>query len=89
MSLGSLQGSLGQLDGRIADGGSDSGEVEPVAIGEDGVKIKLVGSSGSNGAVSAVINHVGSSHSGSGLQIVDSQSLAASGNVLGSNIVFS
>ena len=63
--------------------------MEPVSISKNFIKVELIRSCCCNGAVCTVINNIGSPHCRTGLQEVDSQSLAAACNMLCSYIIFS
>ncbi len=63
--------------------------MEPFCALKNLVEIKLIWSCGRNGAMCPIVNHVGSSHSRTCLQIVDSKTLTASCNMLCSYIILS
>ena len=80
VTLGSLTGQTGELGSLIADGGCDTAPVEPVGTLHNLVEVEIGGVGLGNGTAGTVVDDLGGTHGGSGLQIVDAHTVATAGD---------
>src|SRR5699024_1065520 len=77
LGLGGLHGLQGQLHGALADGGGDTGDVEPLHTLEDLVPVDVAGLGQGDGGVGTVIDHLAGQLVGAVLQEVDAHAAGA------------
>ena len=88
MSLCSLQCLLRKFCRAVRKSRSNAGEMKPVRIRENGVKIEQICRRAGNGRSGTVIHNVRRAHGGTRFQIVDAKAVSAAGDKLCSYIIF-
>ena len=87
--LSSDQSLLGQLCCSVGYSGGNTGEVEPVSAFEDLIEVEISLGCGRDRGMCSIVYNLGRSHGRTALQVVDTQSLTASCDVLGLYVVLS
>ena len=80
MLLGSNAGLAQALGRSVGNSGRDAAPMEPVGTLEYLVEVEVLGLGLGNGAVGAVVNHLGGTHRSAGLSIIEAYTIAAAGH---------
>ena len=80
MTLGSLTSQTGQFSSLVGNCRCNTRPMEPISTFHDSIEIKVCRISFGNSRMSTVVNHLTGTHRCTGFQIVDTYTIATTGN---------